>query len=102
MTRHDEIQKAMANLAQGYVVQFLLAQHFRSSPDPAKTSASFLAHCESVAEQMAFDHLDPAESDLAAQEFRDSLLRLALRAQAIATGQPFDPTAFERSYRSNP
>jgi hypothetical protein len=52
MTRHENIQKAMADMAQGFVLQYLLAQHFKSSPDPVRSSSSFLNLCETVAEKM--------------------------------------------------
>jgi hypothetical protein len=51
---------------------------------------------------MTFDGLDPSLSDLAASEYRDTLIRLVLRARALATGEPIDPDAYRKDWRKGP
>jgi hypothetical protein len=57
---------------------------------------------ETVAPQFGRDGLDPVVSDLESQEFRDALVRIGLRARAVARGEQLDPTSILQSWVRNP
>lgn len=86
MPNYSSIEKAMAVLADSYVLQYLLAENFKSKPDPQAASNDFLASCEAVCARLKFDQFDAFESDLAAQLFKSALSAHGLRAQALAVG----------------
>ena len=87
---HQHVQM----LAQGILIEWLLAAHFSRAKNPAKVANEMLASAEKIGAKMTFPEVGPEWSDLAAQEFRDFLMQHIHRAKALATGKPFDPTAF--------
>jgi hypothetical protein len=93
---HEQMLRHVQFLAVGTVVELLLAAHFSRFPDPAKAADDMLGLAEKVSDRMTFPDVDAALSDLAAQEFRDSLVRHIHRSRALATGTPFDPSAFRK------
>lgn len=92
----EKMLRHVQSLAQGMLLEFLLSAHFKHSSDPIKAADDLLAIAEQISDQMTFPEAGPEWSDLAAQEFRDSLVRHIHRAKAVATGEPFDPTAFHK------
>jgi hypothetical protein len=96
-----ELRQAQERLAESYVLQLLLAAYFSQSKDPDAASREFLHMAETVAPQFGRDGLDPVVSDLASQEFRDALVRIGLRARAVATGEQLDPTSLLKSWVRN-
>ena len=93
MLRHVQFM-ALAN-----IVTMLLAREIALSKDAQGMADEWLNLIERTSDEMTFPYVDPAWSDLAAQEFRDSSIRLVLRARALATGERFDPDAYQRSWR---
>ena len=89
-------------LALNLIVTKLLAREFALSANANELAADWLNLTELESEGMTFPDLLPEWSDIAAQEYRDSAIRLVLRARALATGEPHDPNAYERNWRSNP
>jgi hypothetical protein len=57
-----------------------------------------LDRCKRVTERMTFEGIDPAVSDHAAQEYRDTLIRHVLRGQALATKGSLDPDAYLKDW----
>ena len=94
----NALEKEMLDQALGYVVHFLLAEHFKAQPDPQAAAQQFLAEAEHVGDRITFPQFDAGTSDAAAQLFRDSLVRIGCRAAALATGQSFDHTAYLRRH----
>ena len=90
MPNYDNIQKSMAILADAYVLQYLLAENFKSKPDLDAASKEFITGCGEVSASLRFDQLDAFERDLAAQLFQSALVTHALRARALAAGIKFD------------
>ena len=91
MNRIEEIRLQQHLAATGTILVFLLAEYFKASGDADAASARLFQIAALAGEQMTFDRLDPAQSDLSAQEFRDAFERILRRALALATGRPFDP-----------
>ena len=87
MPNYNNIQKAMAILADSYVLQYLLAENFKSKPDPEAASKEFISSCRVVSARLRFDQLDAFEHDLAAQLFQSALVARGLRAKALAAGE---------------
>jgi predicted Ser/Thr protein kinase len=85
-------------LAMGMLLSLVLKQQFQASGDPDKASRELLDLCEQLGGQTTFEGVDPALSDHAAQEFRDTLIRLVLRARSLATGEPVDPDAYRKGW----
>ncbi|MCB1885827.1 MAG: hypothetical protein KDG89_17880 [Geminicoccaceae bacterium] len=82
------------------VVLLMVADHLKASGDAAAAAKHKLALVELLADAMSFPELgDPALSDLATQRLRDTAVRLLLRAEALATGGPFDPGRYQGSHR---
>lgn len=94
--RQERMLQHVQFLALGQIVIMLLAEEFRRSELPKETADRWLQIAEGVSDLMTFPHADPVSSDVAAQEFRDSLVRHIHRARAIATGEPFDPDTYRR------
>lgn len=92
----EQMLRHIQSLAQGVLIEWLLTAHFSRSPDPAQAANDMLVLAESLSDQMTFPNVGPEQSDLAAQEFRDSLVCHIHRAKALATNEPFDSTAFQR------
>lgn len=89
--REEQMKSAMRELAYAYIVQYLLAQHLRAAPDPDGAAAALTVRFEEAAERLTFPGLDPALSDVSAQEFRDVLVRIVDRALSQARSLPADP-----------
>jgi hypothetical protein len=99
MATKDEIQTYAASIAEGTILTYLLAQHYKAQPDPEEFSRDHLRFLEQLTGKMPIAADLPAvEKDLVAQEIRDALIRRALRAQSEALGTRFDPTAFQQSW----
>lgn len=84
MPNHNSIEYTMAVLADSYVLQYLLAENFKSKPDPEAASNEFLASCKLVCARLRFDQLDAFERDLAAHLFQSAVFAHGLRAKALA------------------
>lgn len=87
----DDLGEQMRSLAVQHLLTWTVTALFRQSEDPAAMAARWLAQAERSGDLMAFPGMDPARGDLAAQIFRDEMVRIIKRAQALATGTPFDP-----------
>lgn len=94
--QYEKMLQHVHFLALGQIVIMLLSEEFRRSGRPKEVAENWLKLTEGVADLMTFPQADPALSDLAAQEFRDCLVRHVHRARAIATGEPFDPESYRR------
>lgn len=95
----ERLKIQMEQMSTRLLVQMLLTQHFQSKPDPGAEADRWLALAELMCDQMSFDNVPPELSDVASQEFRDAMIRTLTRAKAVATQEPHDPAAFQRSYR---
>ena len=97
----DRMLSHVQSMALHTVVVHLLERAFASSPKGADAySRDLLNLYELLAEKTTFPDVDPALSDLATQEFRDSLIRIVLRARYLALGEPFDPDAYLKDWRT--
>lgn len=92
----DQMLRHVQITALGFLTEYLLADHLRRHPDPNQASEDLRVLLEAIGERMTFDGVSPEMSDVAAQEFRDTLVRHLERARALATGEPFDPESFQR------
>ncbi len=89
-------------LALGFIVTKLLAREFALSANANEMAAEWLNLTELESEEITFPSLPPEWSDIAAQEYRDSAIRIVLRARALATKEPFDPDAYLQNWRLSP
>ena len=84
MDRIQQIRQHQQRAAENIVLTYLLAEHFRRSGNPDEASRLLLMTAEVAGAQMTYGNLDPAESDLAAQELREALTQIVLRAKSLA------------------
>ncbi len=102
----DDVKEATLRhvqfLALNLIVTKLLAREFALSANANEMAAEWLNLTELESERITFPDLPPEWSDIAAQEYRDSAIRIVLRARAFATGEPLDPNAYSRDWRLNP
>jgi hypothetical protein len=97
----EKMLRSVQMQALSMLVAYLLEHHFIATGRPDEASRETLDHFERLAAEMSFDDVHPAQSDLAAQELRDSLIRVILRARSLATGEPFDPKSFHKDWRKD-
>ena len=95
----EEVTRRVQVQALSMAVTKLLARHLASGGNTEEAARQWLNLTELESDEMKFEGLPPEWSDLAAQEYRDSAIRLGLRARALATGQPLDPEDFQKSWR---
>jgi hypothetical protein len=74
----------------------LLVEVFRADKEPSSAAKRWIEDFERFAGRVAFPDQDPAASDFAAQELRDVGMRILRRAEAQATGAPYDPERFRK------
>ncbi len=98
----EKMLRQVQFMALHYIVEMLLAREFKLSADAKEMAAEWLNFTELHSEGMTFPDEPPELSDIAAQEYRDSAIRIVLRARALATGEPHDPNAYRRNWRLNP
>ncbi len=84
------------------IVTKLLAREFVLSENPEGMAREWLNLIELESDFAGFEGVPPEWSDFAAQEQRDSEVRLALRARAHATGALYNPDDFQKSWRIDP
>ena len=83
-------------MAQGYLIDFLLATQFAHHPHPAGAADQLLRMVEASVKPLAFPGLEPDLAEFAAQEYRKTLVGHIQRARSLATGEPFNPEAFPK------
>jgi hypothetical protein len=90
------LQQQMRVMAVQMLLTKLLVEVFRSDEQPSSAAKRWMADFERSAGLIAFPGEDPALSDFAAQELRDVGMRILRRAEAQATGAPYDPERFRK------
>ena len=94
--RREKMLRFVQFQALGTLVEWLLTAHFAKSGNPEQTADDMLLLAEKLSDQTTFPEAGAEWSDLAAQEYRDTLVRHIHRAKALATGTPFDPDAYRK------
>ena len=87
----QDIIRTAQMMAQGYLIDLLLAAHIARQPKPEDAAAQLLQVVEAGAPPFNLPGMPSALSALAAATYRDTLLRHIHRARALATGEPFEP-----------
>lgn len=95
-SEEEQMLRSVQYQALCTLVEWMLTAHFSRTDNPASTADDMLLLAERLSDQMSYPDLGPEWSDLAAQEFRDTLVRHIHRAKALATGEPFDPDGFRK------
>ena len=80
-------------MAQGYLIDLLLASHFAQSGKPAQAADQLMQLVEATVQPVRLPGVPSSLNDLAAQTYRDTVLHHIQRARSMATGEPFDPDA---------
>jgi hypothetical protein len=86
-------------LALSTLLSQALARIFKLSGDPNGESKALLEQMDTVMSASTFPNWGPEESDLAAQDLRDEVVRIVLRARAFATGERYDPDSYKGDWR---
>lgn len=87
----EEMRLKAGYLAQGLVLQLLLAEHFRQQADTPLAIARLRAIAAHAGRNMAVPELDPALSDFVAAEIEAQATALVDRAAALARNGSPDP-----------
>ena len=95
----ERVIEQMRVSAVSSIVTKLLAREFALSENPEGMAREWLNLIELESDLAGFEGIPPEWSDFAAQEQRDSEVRLALRARAHATGALYNPDDFQKSWR---
>lgn len=86
-----EIVRNAQMMAQGYLIDLLLAAHIARQPKPAEAADQLLQVVAAGAPSFDVPGLPTALSTLAAETYRDTLIQHIHRARSLATGEPFRP-----------
>ena len=99
---HERVTAQMQVNALSVAVMKLLARHFATGDDPEEVARQWLNLTEIESDNMAFEGIPAEWSDHASQLYRESAVKLALQARALATGARYDPDDFQKSWRIDP
>lgn len=89
-----DIVRTAQLMAQGYLIDLLLAAHFAQTGKPAAAAEQLLQLVEATVQPVRLPGVPSSLNDLAAQAYRDTVVHHIQRARSLATGEPFDPEAF--------
>ena len=104
MPKYDKkaVIRQMQFQALTNIVLKLLAREFSLSENAEQMAREWLNLVEIEGDVSAFEGVPPEWSDFAAQEQRDSGVRVILLARALATGEPSDPKDYQKNWRIGP
>jgi hypothetical protein len=86
-----DIVRTAQMMAQGYLIDLLLAAHIARQPRPGEAADQLLQVVEAGAPPFSLPGMPAALRDLAAETYRDTLVKHIQRARSLATGEPFEP-----------
>lgn len=94
--KNQELLREARLLAIDWLLMLVLARQLADADSAEEEADRLMALAEKTMEGFVYPEADAAESDAISQEMRDALVRRVVRARAIATGETFDPVAFQR------
>lgn len=86
-----DIVRTAQMMAQGYLIDLLLAAHIARQPKPGEAADQLMQLVEAGAPPFSVPGLPSGLRDLAAETYRETLVKHIQRARSLATGEPFEP-----------